>query len=381
MLLKDKKVAVIGGGPGGLMLARLLQVKGADVKVYERDADAHARVQGATLDLHGESGLEALRRGGLIDAFYEKYRPDAGKLRVLDDRARIRLDDHAPDDAPADRPEIDRGPLRGILLESLEPGTVVWGSRFDFMEKEAAGRRLYFKNGTSAYADIVISADGARSKVRSYVTDIRPVYSGVTIVEGHIHHPEKHAPRLDALLKGGKIFAFGGQKSLILSAKGDGSLTFYTGCKVDEGWMRDAGIDFADCRQVSAWFNDAFGDWDGVWRELFADGALVCMPRPQYYYPTDQDWETQPDLTLLGDAAHLMPPYAGEGVNMAMQDAYELAECLTGKDFEDIRTALAAYEKQMRKRAAEVTRITLDSTEMLHSEDAIPRMMELVGKE
>ncbi len=62
---KDKIIAIVGGGPGGLTLARLLQMNGANVTVYERDASRSARVQGATLDLHEESGLKALRKAGI----------------------------------------------------------------------------------------------------------------------------------------------------------------------------------------------------------------------------------------------------------------------------------------------------------------------------
>ena len=71
----NKKIAIVGGGPGGLTLARLLQMKDADVTVYERTINQNARDQGATLDLHEESGLMALREAGLMEAFKANYRP------------------------------------------------------------------------------------------------------------------------------------------------------------------------------------------------------------------------------------------------------------------------------------------------------------------
>ena len=77
------------------------------------------------------------------------------------------------------------------------------------------------------------------------------------------------------------------------------------------------------------------------------------------------------------DAAHLMPPYAGEGVNMAMLDALELSECLSDETFPDTRAAIAHYEKEMRKRAGETAIMTLEQTAWLHSPDAISRMLEL----
>ena len=382
MLLQNKKVAIIGGGPGGLTTARLLQLKGANVQVYERDVNKEARIQGATLDLHEDSGLEALRQAGLIDAFYTHYRPDAGKLRLTDKQAVIKLDDHAAETGyTEDRPEIDRGPLRKILMDSLEPGTIVWDSQFVSMDKQADGWLLHFKNGTSTYADVVIAADGANSKIRSYVTGIQPVYSGVTVVEGNLYNAAKHAPILNELVKGGKVFAFGDEQSLILSAKGDGSLSFYTGCKVKENWTQDSGIDFTSREAVRNWFMEAFNTWDPVWLELFNSEEAYFIPRPQYHYPLDQTWPAQPNLTLLGDAAHRMPPYAGEGVNMAMQDAFELAACITNNEYPKLQAAIAAYEKQMRQRAAEITGETLENTEMLHSANALEKMVGMMKGE
>lgn len=378
MLLKGKTIAIVGGGPGGLILARLLQLNGANVHVYERDMNQDVRVQGATLDLHEESGLEALRRANLLEAFYARHRPDAGKLRVLDKHAHIHLDDHAQETATAeDRPEIDRAPLRRIMLDSLQEGTVVWDSHFASMKQQDTGWLLHFKNGASAYADIVIAADGANSKIRPYITGIKPVYSGITIVEGNVYHAEHNAPQLWNLVKGGKIFAFGDEQSLILSAKGEGSLSFYTGCKVPENWAQQSGIDFNNKQQVFGWFKQAFGSWNRVWQELFASDELWIIPRPQYHFPTDQHWPAMPNLTMLGDAAHRMPPYAGEGVNMAMQDAFELAECLTNPAFESVQAAIAHYEAGMLKRTSQVTQVTLESTEHLHSADAVQRILNM----
>ncbi|MCV9927143.1 FAD-dependent monooxygenase [Flavobacterium sp. LS1R49] len=377
MLIKNKKIAIVGGGPGGLTLARLLQLKGAEVKVYERDFNSDVRVQGATLDLHEESGLEALRRAGLIDAFYVNHRPEAGKLRILDKNLNVAMDTHSADDYEENRPEIDRGSLRNILLDSLQPETVVWNSQFLMMSPKNEGWELTFKNGLKEEADIVIAADGANSKIRPHINAIKPTYSGVTIVEGNVYNAEKNTPKLYELVNGGKVFAFGEEKTLILSMKGDGTLSFYTGCKADEFWVRDSGIDFSNKNQVFEWFKSEFGSWDSVWQELFENDDMSIIPRPQYHFPLNQQWDALPNLTMLGDAAHRMPPYAGEGVNMAMQDAFELAEALCGDNFSDVQIAIAAYEKQMCKRASEITKITLDSTEMMHSDDPITKLINM----
>lgn len=382
MTTQDKKIAIIGGGPGGLTLAKLLQLNHADVHVYERDEHKDVRVQGATLDLHEESGLEALKRAGLMDAFIANHRPDAGKLKVLDKNLAIYLNEHESESShDKGRPEIDRAPLRKILLETLDPETVIWDSQFLSMEKEGEGWSMNFKNGKSYYADIVIAADGANSKLRSYITNIQPVYSGVTIVEGNIYNAEVNAPKLWKLVDGGKLFVLDEEKTLLFGTKADGALTFYTGCKVNENWAQESGIDFSDKEQIFKWFKKEYGTWDGIWQELFMTTDSTFVVRPQYHYPLDQTWETLPNLTMLGDAAHRMPPYAGEGVNMAMQDAYELAECLTSNKYDTVQSALSHYEKQMQKRASEVTQTTLDNTVLMHAPRAIENLMKLFNGE
>jgi 2-polyprenyl-6-methoxyphenol hydroxylase-like FAD-dependent oxidoreductase len=379
--IKDKNIAIIGGGPGGLTLARILQMNGADVKVYERDINRHVRVQGATLDLHEDSGLKALRVAGLMEAFKANYRPGADHMRITDKNANIVFEDsfEMNENNEMARPEIDRGPLRKILLDSLQPDTVVWDSNFAALCSKNNSFKIEFKNGTEAFADIVIAADGANSKIRPYITPIKPSFAGVTAVEGAVYNSEKASPKIHKLLNGGKIFAFGDEKTLIVSSKGDGSLMFYAGFKTDENWVSECGINFSDKTQVLAWFKREFVDWADIWDELFENANPVFIPRPQYCMPFDQTWEALPNLTMLGDAAHLMPPYAGEGVNMAMLDALELAECLLNENFQHTHSAIAAFEKQMCSRASGTAKMTMEQTASLHSAEAISNMLELFG--
>ncbi|SHN39199.1 NAD(P)/FAD-dependent oxidoreductase [Chitinophaga sp. CF418] len=380
-ILKNKKIAIVGGGPGGLTLARILQMKNADVKVYERDAGKDARAQGATLDLHYESGLKALREAGLMDAFMANYRPGADRMRVTDKHANLMMEDADREKGNEEyfRPEIDRGPLKKILLESLLPDTVIWNSHFVSLTRLDSGWQLTFRDGTTATADIVIAADGANSKIRPYITPIKSFYAGITVVEGAVYNSATASPNVHHLLQNGKIFAMGDDKTLIISSKGDGSLVFYTGCKTDEYWSRDCGIDFSDKAQVFAWFKTTFAGWAPVWDELFENASAHFVTRPLYCMPLDQTWEAFPDLTMLGDAAHLMPPYAGEDVNMAMLDALELGQCLTSNAFPDTLSAIAFYEQQMRIRAAETAAMSLESTDALHSPDAIPFIRQVVS--
>lgn len=387
MVLHNKTIAIIGGGPGGLTLARLLQQKGVQVKVYERDVNREVRVQGATLDLHQESGLKALAAAGLMEAFKANYRPGADKLRVVDRDGHIHFDDHQkPEegfDSPWFRPEIDRGPLRDILLDSLQPGTVVWNSHIVALTHKGEGWALQFNNGETATADIVIGADGANSKIRPFVTPLKPVYSGLTCIEANVYDAQRTAPVVYELLKGGKIFAMGDERSLIVSSKGDGNMAFYIGFKTGESWLQENGngVDWKNNSQALNWFKKELPQWGSIWHELFSNDKTSFILRPQYYMPLDQSWEVQPNITLIGDAAHVMPPYAGEGVNMAMLDALELSDCLTSDAFTDVQSAIQQYEVAMRARASEIATLTLQQTDALHAADSLEYLVGLFSGE
>lgn len=364
-------IAIIGGGPGGLTLARLLQRQGAHVTVYERDRSRDVRVQGATLDLHHDSGLLALEEAGLTDAFLRHYRPGADFTRVLDPQANLVWEEggHSKE-KEAFRPEIDRGPLRELLLDSLLPDTVVWDSQLLALEEAGNGWRMTFANGSVAHADLVVGADGANSKVRPLVTDIRPFYSGITLVEGSVPDSLHTIPQIHEWLHAGKLFVLGDAKSLIISSKGDGSLVFYTGCKTEKA---PGGL-WENRSEALAWFQETFAGWHPAWLDLFHHAKLPLTIRPQYCMPPDQTWVSRPNMTLLGDAAHLMPPYAGEGVNMAMLDALELSRALQA---DDPATAIARYESGMRERAGAVARMTLEQTDALHSPGGLQHLVDL----
>jgi 2-polyprenyl-6-methoxyphenol hydroxylase-like FAD-dependent oxidoreductase len=381
MLIENKSVAIIGGGPGGLTLARLLQLKNADVKVYERDFNKNARVQGSPLDMHEDSGMAALRGADLLEEFKQNFRPGADKSLIVNEQAEIFHSDHEtkPDEdfgSAYFRPEIDRGPLRNMLLDSLKPETVIWDSHFISMEAQNEGWLLHFKNGSSAYADVVIAADGANSKIRPYLTKIKPIYSGILMLEGNVDDAETHAPQIKSLIKDGKIMAFGNHKNLLLGQKGGGDLGFYASFRADENWAAESGLDFSDQKQMLEWFKKEYPEWSSIWYELFENAAMPFIPRPIYYMPLEQGWKTLPNLTLLGDAAHVMPPFAGEGANMAMLDALELSKCLTSDQFSTLQEAIDYYETEMRKRATEAIQESLENGNKMHSETALKTMLE-----
>ena len=159
-VVKEKTtIAIVGGGPGGLTLARLLQQSDAQVSVYERDQGRSARVQGSALDLHEDSGLAALEAAGLIDAFWANHRPDLDRLRLTDAYGRILHDHPRQMSGAGKRPEIERGPLRDILLDSLRPGTVQWDCKLESAEMQDGQVLLRFAGGKTALAGIAIGSE------------------------------------------------------------------------------------------------------------------------------------------------------------------------------------------------------------------------------
>lgn len=156
-----KRIAIMGAGPGGLTLARILQMKGIDVTVYERDASIDARSQGGSLDLHTESGIYALQIAELFDKFQALCRPEGEDMRILDKDGVAHYEEIASE-GKFDRPEIDRSDLRRILLDSLKPNTIVLDRHLQTVEDLENGQyKLNFRNGVTETADLVIGADGA----------------------------------------------------------------------------------------------------------------------------------------------------------------------------------------------------------------------------
>lgn len=186
------KIAIIGAGPAGLTLARLLQVHGIDCTIYEADTDRAVRSQGGTLDLRAEGGQRALREAGIYEEFRKRSRPEGEATKLLRYDGHVFWDHNqiterlrASDDPG--KPEIDREVLREILLDSVEPQRIQWNHKVARVETdgEASGKTsIHFANGAiETGIDLLVGADGAWSKARRLVTDIAPFYSGVTVAE------------------------------------------------------------------------------------------------------------------------------------------------------------------------------------------------------
>ncbi|RKF27467.1 FAD-dependent oxidoreductase [Micromonospora globbae] len=331
------RIAIAGGGVGGLTLARILHRHGIDAVVYEREASRTARSQGGSLDLHPESGQKALAAAGLAGRFRSEARPEGEEHRILDPAGRT-LVHHRPDPGSfAGRPEIDRGALRDLLLDSLPAGAVRWRHRLvAATPRPDGGFALTFDGGRGADCDVLVGADGARSVVRSLLTDttLSPV---ATLVELSISDADRRHPDLAELVGPGNLWCIGVRRILAAQRLGDGSIRVGISLPPD-------GRPLDTYRSTRALL-DVFDGWDPRLTALIEAGDGPPTPRRIEAMPTGTRWAHQPSITLIGDAAHLMPP-VGEGANQAMLDAAELAAELAAHPA-DPDTAIRTYEEAM----------------------------------
>ncbi|WP_229403129.1 FAD-dependent oxidoreductase [Micromonospora okii] len=366
---RQARISIVGAGPGGLTCARILQRHGLAVTVYDRDPDPDARNQGGTLDLHADNGQIALREAGLLDEFFRLCRPEGQENRIMDVHGELRA--HlVPDDGELFKPEIDRGQLRDLLLNSLEPGTVRWGHELGSVGGPAAGpRTLHFADGTTVGTDLVIGADGAFSRVRPTVSPAVPRYVGISFTEAWFHDVENRHPELAALVGPGSASAADGERALWGQRNSGDHIRVYVLRKAPVDWITRAGLRPDDTAGIRAHLLAEFAAWGPRTKQMITDNEGAYVDRPIFALPAPHTWERNPTVTLLGDAAHLMPPL-GLGVNLAMLDASELALALAGSTTVD--EAVQTYESTMLPRSAEFATMVEGHAEDLLSGDLPP---------
>lgn len=332
-------IAIVGAGLGGLTLARVLHVHGIAATLYEAEPSADARSQGGQLDIHEHDGQRALAAAGLLEAFRTIIHAGGEATRLLDQHGGVLLDKADPGDGR--RPEVLRGDLRNILIDSLPAGTIRWGWKLAGVTPLAAGRHaLGFANGHTIEADALVGADGAWSRVRSLLSDVRPDYTGVSFIETYLHDADRLFPAVAEAVGGGGMFALAPGKGIVAHREAGSILHCYTQLTRPLSWF--APIDFDDSEVAKARIAAEFDGWAPELTALITGGEGAPVLRPIYALPAVHRWDRVPGVTLLGDAAHLSPP-AGDGANLAMLDGAELGEAIAARP-DDLEGALAAYE-------------------------------------
>ncbi|WP_030883878.1 FAD-dependent oxidoreductase [Streptomyces sp. NRRL F-5053] len=342
-------VTIIGAGLGGLTLARVLHVHGIRATVYEADPAPDSRRQGGLLDIHPHNGQAALEAAGLIEEFQKLILPGREAYRVMDRAGKVLLD--LPDTGTGERPEVPRGELRQLLLDSLPAGTVRWGHKVTAVQALGDGRhRVDFADRTPVVADLLVGADGAWSRVRPVLSKATPEYFGVYSVETFLFDAEALHPASAEAVGAGSLFALAPGKGLLAHREGGGTVHTYAQLKKPRDWFDD--VDTTDAAALAARVAKEFDGWAPALRALVADSSTPPVLRPVFTLPAGHRWERVPGVTLLGDAAHLRPPN-GEGANLAMQDGAALGRALAVHPG-DAEAALAAHEHAMSARAAAV---------------------------
>ncbi|KAL6887018.1 hypothetical protein GGI43DRAFT_271338 [Trichoderma evansii] len=377
--MQNLRIAIIGAGPAGCALARLLYLGGVKSTIFEGEDSASIRTQGGTLDLHTTSGLAAVKEAGLWDEFLSYARYDGQYMAITDKDLHyyvVRGVDAESSAAFGERPEIDRVKLREILLNSLPEGTVKWGHRLQKIE----GSTLVFANGTTDSFDLVVGADGAFSKVRlSIAPELKPEYTRVAMHHFSIPDAEKTAPETYKIVNRGSVFASADGQRLTLQQMGDGSINAgFSFVREDADWMKPekCGYDSQDLTEVKKAMAKELEHWGPEFRRALDETQGETSSRSLWRLPIGQKWQHKSGITIIGDAAHLMTPHAGEGVNQALEDAMLLARViLKAQTSEELDEQITTFESEMIARVEKIQQLAWDRCQGLFFTPGVPKSM------
>jgi 2-polyprenyl-6-methoxyphenol hydroxylase-like FAD-dependent oxidoreductase len=342
-----------------------------------------SRNQGGTLDLHADSGQIAIEDMKLQDEFARLARPEGQSHRLLAPDGTL-IAEQIADGAQFAAPEIDRGQLRTMLADSVlgaDPAAIRWGHMVERIDAAADGSyTLTFGNQAGQHGtrpspvtvDLVIGADGAWSRVRRMLTSVTPLYSGVTFAEVLFTDVTSSHPGIASLVGDGHMWANGDGRAIILQRNSGDVVRGYVGMRVELDWLARAGLGESDGRGgltldanathrvqeellegVRAELLRRFADFAPELRAVIAESEGALPSRPIYGMPTPTSWDHVAGVAVIGDAAHVMAPFGGNGVNLAMLDGVELAHAIAraAERGEPVDSALRVAEQRMLDRS------------------------------
>ncbi|MEZ0090166.1 FAD-dependent monooxygenase [Streptacidiphilus sp. EB129] len=357
MAQRTLRAAVVGAGIGGLATAMALTRAGLRVDVYEQAGQL--REVGAGLHL-APNGSRLLERFGLMERLRKvAVRPEALEVRLWNAGkvlARQPMGDVWEAEFGGSHYTVHRADLHTALLEQVPSESLRLGRRCVGFAEDADGVDLHFADGSVARADVLIGADGVHSLVRRAVAgpDL-PVLTGSSAVRGLV--PVERLTGADGLpaLPADTMFVWTGPQARFLAAPVSGGqlLSFVAvvpdGGAAEESWSRSSDVGV---------LAEAFQDWDPIVRQIIGLAEEVGHWSLRDREPLPR-WSTA-RTTLLGDAAHPMLPYHGQGASQAIEDAVVLARCLAESAGQPA-AALRRYERARREHSARVQLGTRDS--------------------